>query len=89
LKNLVLHNKTITDDWLEDFVSKLLLLENLSISSGFLKEIKICHQQLKSFTLLNCDELVKAEIEAPKLIAFDYKIHPGTFFPVITLLCSS
>ncbi|XP_075645136.1 F-box/LRR-repeat protein At4g14096-like [Castanea sativa] len=49
LKNLVLHNKTITDDWLEDLVSKLLLLENLSISSRFLKEIKIRHQQLKLF----------------------------------------
>ena len=88
-KNLVLHNITITDDWLEDLVSKPLLLENRSISSGFLKEIKICHRQLKSFTLLNCDKFVKAEIEAPKLIAFDYKIRPGTFFPVITLLCSS
>jgi len=64
LKILILHYITITDDWLGNHVPKLLLLENLTLRScGFLKEIKICHQQSRSFKLLHCDKLVKAEIK--------------------------
>lgn len=85
---LILHYTTITDDWLGNHVSKLLLLENLTLRScGFLKEIKICQQQLWSFKLLYCDKLVK--IQAPMLISFNYSLYLGAFFLVIILLCPS
>ena len=90
LKNLILHNATITDDWIENLVSELLLLENLTLSScGFLKEIKICNQHLKCFHLISCIKLVKAEIEAPNLISFVYSGYLSTFFPEINFLSSS
>ena len=86
LKSITLCNATITDDWIGNNVSELLLLENLTLCGcRFLKEIKIYNQQLKRFELLWCDKLVKADIEAPNLDSFDYKGFP---FPEITLLCS-
>ena len=45
---------------------------------------KIQNQELKSFQLLDCDTLVKAKIEAPNLISFDYLGYLGSFFPMIT-----
>lgn len=92
LKNVTLDNTAITDDWLKNHLSKLLLLENLILEScKILGEIDICHQKLKSLVLLNCDNLVKAKIEAPNLISLCYnkRKHPETLFPVITLQCSS
>lgn len=92
MKNVTLDNTAITDDWLKNHLSKLLLLENLILEScKILGEIDICHQKLKSLVLLNCDNLVKAKIEAPNLISLCYnkRKHPETLFPVITLQCSS
>lgn len=92
LKNVTLDNTAITDDWLKNHLSKLLLLENLILEScKILGEIDMCHQKLKSLVLLNCDNLVKAKIEAPNLISLCYnkRKHPETLFPVITLQCSS
>ena len=86
LKSITLCDATITDDWIGNNVSELLLLENLTLCGcRFLKEIKIYNQQLKRFELLWCDKLVKVDIEAPNLDSFDYKGFP---FPEITLLCS-
>ena len=49
---------------------------------------KIQNQELESFQLLDCDTLVKAEIEAPNIMSFDYLEYLRSFFPMITLLCS-
>ena len=88
LKNVMLDNTAITDDWLKNHLSKLLLLETLILKScKILGEIDICHQKLKHLALLNCDKLVKAKIEAPNLVSFYF--YNKSRFPVITLQCSS
>ena len=90
LKILILHYTTITDDWLGNHVPKLLLLENLTLRScGFLKEIKICHQQLRSFKCFIVTNLWRPRLKAPMLISFNYSLYLGAFFLVIILLCWS
>jgi hypothetical protein len=90
LKSLTLERTTITDNWLTDHVSKLVLLRNLRlVACRFLQKIKISNQQLESFELCRCDKLFMAEIDAPNLISFDYSGELETGSPNIILLCST
>ncbi|XP_059449578.1 putative F-box/LRR-repeat protein At3g28410 [Corylus avellana] len=90
LRSLTLEESTISDDWVEDHVSQLVLLRNLKlIACRNLHKIKISNRQLVSFELLGCEKLLKAKIEAPNLISFDYSgnIPDTTSPPKIILLC--
>ncbi|KAE8075563.1 hypothetical protein FH972_014267 [Carpinus fangiana] len=87
LKSLTIEKSNITDDWVKDHVSKLVLLRNLKlVACKNLQKIKISNRQLESFELLQCEKLLKAKIEAPNLISFDYSgdaLYPN--FPNIIL----
>jgi hypothetical protein len=92
LKSLTIEKSNITDDWVKDHVSKLVLLRNLKlVACKNLQKIKISNRQLGSFELLGCEKLLKAKIEAPNLISFDYSgnILDTTSPPKIILLCST
>jgi hypothetical protein len=92
LKSLTIEKSNITDDWVKDHVSKLVLLRNLKlVACKNLQKIKISNLQLESFELLGCEKLLKAKIEAPNLISFDYSgnILDTTSPPKIILLCST
>ena len=92
LKSLTIEKSNITDDWVKDHVSKLVLLRNLKlVACKNLQKIKISNQQLGSFELLGCEKLLKAKMKAPNLISFDYSgnILDTTSPPRIILLCST
>ncbi|KAE8075568.1 hypothetical protein FH972_014272 [Carpinus fangiana] len=92
LKSLTIEKSNITDDWVKDYVSKLVLLRNLKlVACKNLQKIKISNRQLGSFELVGCEKLLKAKIEAPNLISFDYSgnILDTASPPKIILLCST
>ena len=63
----------ITDDWLNDHLSELPLIETLELTCcSLLKRIEISSDQLKSLALLACWNLVEVKLDAPKLCRFNH-----------------
>nr|POF01669.1 hypothetical protein CFP56_74832 [Quercus suber] len=63
----------ITDDWLNDHLSELPLIETLELACcSLLKRIEISSDQLKSLALLACWNLVEVKLDAPKLCRFNH-----------------
>jgi hypothetical protein len=63
----------ITDKWLHDHLSELLLIEILSlVVCSKLERIKISSHHLKSLELLACANLVEVKIDAPNLCRLWY-----------------
>lgn len=61
------------DDWLNDHLSELPLIETLELNCcSLLKRIEISSDQLKSLALLACWNLVEVKLDAPKLCRFDH-----------------
>ncbi|PON68669.1 F-box domain containing protein [Trema orientale] len=69
-------NSNIDDQLLEDMISKLPLLEDLSLSRcQLLKQVKISSERLRSFAFdkQGNDNEVKATMGTPNLVSFSYK----------------
>ena len=63
----------ITDDWLNDHLSELPLIETLELTCcSLLKRIEISSDELKSLALLACWNLVEVKLDAPKLCRFNH-----------------
>ena len=72
LKQLMLFYVSITDKWLNDYLSRLQHLENLQIAyCSMLVRIKIRGHHLKSLQLRG-NSTVEVKIDAPKLSKFSY-----------------
>ncbi|KAJ4717894.1 F-box domain containing protein [Melia azedarach] len=74
LKQLKLWSLSITDEWLCNEISELLLLEYLDVACCMnLESILISSSRLKTLFIGGCINLVEAKIEAPSLSAFSYQ----------------
>lgn len=85
LKHLKLRKVEVTDQWFKDNLYLFHYLENLELERCCdLREINIYDtMHLRSFNLLECRDLTKFEIDAPKLASFTYKGKILSSFPVI------
>ncbi|KAA8528727.1 hypothetical protein F0562_036082 [Nyssa sinensis] len=80
LKTLSMQHCKITENWLEDHISKLLLLENLALIGCItLRKVKIFHKQLRKFHFVACGRVAEVQIDTPMLVSFMYRGHV-TFF---------
>lgn len=92
LKTLKLGGPTITDKWFEYHIPKFTRLELFCLDGcETLRRIKISHQKLQRFELLQCCNVVEAEIDAPNLLSFTYcgwtPLSPLASTPLATLRC--
>ncbi|KAL5824457.1 hypothetical protein ACOSQ3_020520 [Xanthoceras sorbifolium] len=73
IKDLSLNGIFLKDEWLCQLISRLSLLEVLSIfDCSELRHVKISSPCLKELCLSNCRELVELNIDAPNLRVFTY-----------------
>ncbi|KAL5755819.1 hypothetical protein ACOSQ2_020565 [Xanthoceras sorbifolium] len=73
IKDLSLNGIFLKDEWLCQLISRLSLLEFLSIVDCFeLKGVRISSPCLKELCLSDCRELVELNIDAPNLRVFTY-----------------
>lgn len=71
LRNLSLKNAKVSDSWLENHISILVHLEDLSLDSCLgLGKVRIFHERLKRLYLVSCVKVEVAEIDCPKLHHF-------------------
>ncbi|XP_062160965.1 uncharacterized protein LOC133868159 [Alnus glutinosa] len=68
LNKLLLNSCSITDKWLQDFLSKHPLVEYLDLRyCSVLKRINISSHRMKSLAFIYCSELVEVDIVTPNL----------------------
>ncbi|KAA8526433.1 hypothetical protein F0562_008364 [Nyssa sinensis] len=73
LKSLSMFHARITDNWLEDHISKLLLLENLELEGCImLRKFNVFHQQLRKFHPGACERALEVHIDTPMLVSYMY-----------------
>ncbi|XP_043687420.1 probable FBD-associated F-box protein At1g32375 [Telopea speciosissima] len=73
LKSLSLCCLTIAEEIFHGLISKVPLLENLKVvRCGLPRKVKLYKQKLTSLVVFKCKNLVELEIDAPKLISFNY-----------------
>ncbi|XP_024017476.1 putative F-box/LRR-repeat protein At3g18150 [Morus notabilis] len=84
IRNLSLMGASITDQWLEDLIPQLPLLESLKLTNCYsLQNLKIGNQHLKDFALTWRHPqlgLLDTTIDAPNLVSFSY--HGFSFFKI-------
>ncbi|KAF3443840.1 hypothetical protein FNV43_RR13530 [Rhamnella rubrinervis] len=85
LKHLKLSSVEVTDQWFKDNLYLFHYLEDLELEAcNKLEEINIYDTvHLRSFKLLECRDLTKFEIDAPKLASLVYKGKILPSFPVV------
>lgn len=73
LKSLKLRGAAVTDEWIEDNLSRFLFLEHLELKEcNSLKKIEFYGGKLRSLKVLMCMSLSVLEIDAPSLDSFIY-----------------
>ncbi|XP_024017885.1 F-box/FBD/LRR-repeat protein At2g04230 [Morus notabilis] len=75
IRNLTLIGAFLTDQWLEDLIPQLPLLESLRLTNCYgLQHMKIWNQHLKDFVLSVDRRLgsLEASIDTPNLVSFSY-----------------
>ncbi|CAI0392047.1 unnamed protein product [Linum tenue] len=74
LKSLTVEIPSMTDEMFQSLVSKLPVLEQLSLCEcNKLKTITISSHRLKKLSLRDCKKLKEADIDTPNLVSFEYK----------------
>ncbi|CAN0878086.1 Jacalin-related lectin 19 [Linum grandiflorum] len=74
LKSLTIEIPAMTEDKFQNLVSKLPVLEQLSLCKcNKLKSITVSSHRLKKLVLRDCKKLREADIDSPNLTSFEYK----------------
>lgn len=84
LRRLEIFYAPVTDKFVSLLVSQLPSLDNLMLFACYmLRSIEISSKWLKKFTIVECDELEKATIDAPNLLSFWYNGQPELCLSII------
>ncbi|XP_017978316.1 PREDICTED: uncharacterized protein LOC18596092 [Theobroma cacao] len=73
LKKLHLRHANLSDQLLQELISKLHLLETLNISyCDRLERVKILSHKLKSLSIYHCERIADVNIDSPNLCSFSF-----------------
>lgn len=82
LRDLDLVGAELMDQEFHNLISKLFLLENLSVSSEILRKVKISSHHLKNLKFEECHQLKEIELDTPNLVSFTGIDIPCPDFPI-------